>query len=70
MKWEACSTCGRQERRVRDFIGRPERKRPLGRHRLRWEDKIKMDLQEVGWGAWNELTWLKIGAGRGRLRMR
>ena len=54
----------------RVFIGRPERKRPLGRHRLRWEDKIKMDLQEVGWGAWDELTWLKIGAGRGRLRMR
>jgi hypothetical protein len=30
--------------------GRPEGKRPLGRLRLRWEDNIKMDLQEVGWG--------------------
>jgi hypothetical protein len=29
--------------------GRPERKRTLGRSRRRWEDNIKMDLQEVGW---------------------
>jgi hypothetical protein len=31
-------------------VGKPERKRPLGRPRARWEDNIKMDLQEVGWG--------------------
>jgi len=30
--------------------GKSERKRPLGRHRRRWEDNIKMDLQEVGYG--------------------
>jgi hypothetical protein len=30
--------------------GRPEGRRPLGRPRRRWEDNIKMDLQEVGWG--------------------
>jgi hypothetical protein len=29
-------------------VGKPEGKRPLGRPRLRWEDNIKMDLQEVG----------------------
>jgi hypothetical protein len=34
----------------RILVGRPERRRPLGRPRLRWEDHIKMDLQEVGWG--------------------
>ena len=34
----------------RVFVGKPERKRPLGRTRRRWEDNIKMDLQEVGWG--------------------
>ena len=28
-------------------VGKPEGKRPLGRPRCRWEDKIKMDLQEV-----------------------
>jgi len=33
----------------RVLVGKPEGKRPLGRPRLRWEDNIKMDLQEVGW---------------------
>jgi hypothetical protein len=32
------------------LVGKRERKRPLGRHRPIWEDNIKMDLQEVGWG--------------------
>jgi hypothetical protein len=32
------------------LVGRPEGRRPLGRHRRRWEDNIKTDLQEVGWG--------------------
>jgi hypothetical protein len=29
------------------------------------EDNIKMDLQEVGWGAWTGLIWLRIGTGAG-----
>jgi hypothetical protein len=32
------------------LVGKPDGKRPLGRPRLRWEDNIKMDLREVGWG--------------------
>jgi hypothetical protein len=32
------------------LVGKPEGKRPLGRPRHRWEDNIKMDLQEVGVG--------------------
>jgi hypothetical protein len=32
----------------RVLIGRPEGKRPLGRHRRKWEDNIKMDLREIG----------------------
>jgi len=32
------------------LVGKPEEKRPLGRPRRRWEDNIKMDLQEVGGG--------------------
>ena len=31
-------------------MGKPEGKGPLGRSRRRWEDNIKIDLQEVGWG--------------------
>jgi len=34
----------------KDLTGRPEGRSPLGRPRTRWEDNIKMDLQEVGWG--------------------
>jgi hypothetical protein len=34
----------------RVLVGKPERKRPLGRPRRRWEDNIKMDLREVGGG--------------------
>ena len=42
----------------RVLVGKSEGKRPLGRHRHRWEDNIKMDLQEVGCGSmdWNELA--------------
>jgi len=37
--------------------------RPLGRPRHRQEDNITMDLQEVGWGTWTGLIWLRTGAG-------
>jgi hypothetical protein len=33
----------------RDLVGKPEGRRPLGRHRRRWEDNIKMRVEEVGW---------------------
>jgi hypothetical protein len=39
----------------------------VGRPEGRWEDNIKMDLQEVGWGAWTGLIWLRIGTGGGLL---
>jgi len=38
------------------LVVKPEGKRPFGRYRRRWEDNIKMDLQEVGWGE-HELVW-------------
>ena len=34
----------------RVLVGKPERKRPLGRPRYRWEDNIKMDLRKWDWG--------------------
>jgi hypothetical protein len=42
----------------RVLVGKPERKRPLGRPRRRWENNIKMDVQEVGRGRgdWMELA--------------
>jgi hypothetical protein len=44
-----------------------EGRRPLGRQRRRWEDNIRIDLQEVGWGAWTGLFWLRIGTVGGLL---
>jgi hypothetical protein len=36
-------------------VGNPEGKRPLGRLRRRWEDNIRMDLREIGWGAMDRI---------------
>jgi hypothetical protein len=47
----------------RVLVGKPGGKRPLGR----WEDNIKMDLQEVGCGVWTGLGWLRIWTGGGKL---
>jgi len=45
----------------RVLVGKPEGKRPLGRSRRRWEDNIKMDIEEVGCGVWIGSSWLRIG---------
>jgi hypothetical protein len=45
-------------------VGRPEGRRPLGRPRRRWEDNIKMDLREVGWG----MGWIELAQDRDRWR--
>jgi hypothetical protein len=42
---------GERRGAYRAIVGKPEGRRPLGRPRRRWEDNIKMDLREVGWGA-------------------
>ena len=47
----------------RVLVGKPEGKRPLGRPRLRWEDNIKTDLQEVGFGG---MDWIKLAQDRDR----
>ena len=59
MRWVGHVARMGQERGVhRVLVGKPEGKRPLGRPRRRWEDNIKMDLQEVGGccGDWMELA--------------
>ena len=51
-------------------MGKSEGRRSLGRPRHRWEDDIKMGLQEVGLGggvSWTGLIWLRIGTGGGLL---
>jgi len=49
----------------RILVGKPEGKRPLGRPRLRWEDNIKMDLQEVECGG---MDWIELAQDRDRWR--
>jgi hypothetical protein len=46
----ACSIMGEGRGVHRVLVGKPEGKRPLGRPRRRWEDNVRMDLQEVGCG--------------------
>jgi hypothetical protein len=52
------------------LVGKPEGKRRFDRPRSRWEDNIKMNLQEVGWEVWAGLIWLRIWTGGGLLYMR
>jgi hypothetical protein len=42
-------------------VGKPEGKRPVGRHTHRWEDNIRMDIREIGWGGmdWIHLTQVR-----------
>jgi len=47
------------------LVGKPEGKRPLGRPRRRWEDNIKMDLQEVGCEGWD---WIELAQDRDKWR--
>jgi len=54
---------GRGVHRV--LVGKPEGKRPLGRPRRRWEDNIKMNLQEVGGGCGN---WMELAQDTDRWR--
>ena len=67
MKWAGHVACiGERRNTYGVFMGKPEGKRLLGRPRHKWENNIKIDLQEVGWEAWTGLIWLRIETG-GRL---
>jgi ribosome biogenesis protein Nip4 len=47
------------------WVGRPERRRPLGRPRRRWEDNIKMDLRKIVFG---DVDWFHLAQDRDRWR--
>jgi hypothetical protein len=49
----------------RVLVGKPGGKRPLGRPRRRWEDNMKMNLQEVGCGG---MDWIELARDRDRWR--
>ena len=60
-----CARMGEGRGVHRVLVGKPEGKRPLGRPRRRWEDNIKMDLQEVGGGCGD---WMELAEDRERWR--
>jgi hypothetical protein len=61
----ACSTHGEKRNAYRILAGKPERKRPLGRPRRRWEDNIRMDLREIGWDG---MDWIDLPQDRDQWR--
>jgi len=66
MRWAGhVARMGERRGVYRILVGKPERKRPLGRHRRRWEDNIEMGLQEVGCG---RMDWIERAEDRDRWR--
>jgi hypothetical protein len=57
----ACSTNGEK----RKLVGKPKGNTPSGRRRRRWEDNIKMDLREIGWGG---MDWIDLAQDRDQWR--
>jgi hypothetical protein len=52
---------GERRGAYRALVGKPEGRRPLVRPRRKWEDNIKMDLREVGWG---DVDWINLAQDR------
>jgi hypothetical protein len=52
---------GEKRTLYRILVGKPEGKRQLERPRHRWEDNIKLDFREIGWGG---MDWIDLAEGR------
>jgi hypothetical protein len=53
----ACSRNGEKRNAYRILLGKPERKRPLGRPRRKWVNNVRMDLREIGWDG---MDWIDL----------
>jgi hypothetical protein len=62
---EACSTNGEKRKGYRLLVGKPERRRPLGRSRRRWGDNIRMELGEMEWSG---VDWIGLAQDKNRWR--
>jgi hypothetical protein len=62
MRWAGHVACMVEERKVyRVLVDKPQGKRPFGRPRRRWEDAIRMNLREIGWGS---VEWMQLALDR------
>jgi hypothetical protein len=65
MRWAGyVARMGEKRGAYRILVGRSEGRRPLVRPRRSWEDNIKTDLQDVGWG----MDWIEVAQDRDRWR--
>jgi hypothetical protein len=66
MRWaEHVARMREKENAYGILVGKPEGKRPLRRPRRRWEDDIRVDLREIGWGG---MYWIDLAQDRDQLR--
>jgi hypothetical protein len=66
MRWAGhVARMGEKRNAYRMLVGKPEGKRPLERPRRRWEDNIRMDLREIGWGG---MDWIDLAQDRDQWR--
>jgi hypothetical protein len=70
MRWAGhVARMGERRNLYKVLVRKPEKNRLLERPRRRWEEGIKMNLMEIGWGGgvWSGFTWLRIGTVGGLL---
>jgi hypothetical protein len=60
MAWHVARV-GEERKAYKALVVNPEGKRPLGRPRRRWEDGIRTNVREIGWGVWTGFDRLKLG---------
>jgi hypothetical protein len=54
---------GQEKKVYKVLVGKPQRRRPVGKPRRRWEDGIRMNLRENGWGS---VEWIQLAQDRDR----
>jgi hypothetical protein len=66
MRWAGHVACmGKKRSSYRILVGKPEGKRPLGIPKSQWQDNIKMDHRDLGWGG---MHWIDLVQDRGQWR--
>jgi hypothetical protein len=66
MRWVGhVARIGEGRKLYKVLVGKPEGRRPLGRPRRRWEDRVRMELREIGLGG---VDWIRLAQDRDRWR--